>query len=63
MKKINSVDCAKKSSPTKSQESMLTPERTVTHEHDLVQKLLVTGAPTDQTGICCQSDRCAASAA
>jgi hypothetical protein len=30
---------------------VLTPEPVVTHEHDLVQKLLVAGAPTGQTGM------------
>jgi hypothetical protein len=29
---------------------MLTPERAVKHEHNLVQKLLVVGAPIGQTG-------------
>jgi hypothetical protein len=42
---------------------LLTPERVVTHEHDLVQKLLIVGVPTGQIGICCRSDHCAASTA
>jgi hypothetical protein len=41
----------------------LTLEHAVTHEHNLMQKLLVAGAPTDQTGMCRRSDRCVASAA
>jgi hypothetical protein len=40
---------------------MLTPERAVTHKHNLVQKLLIIRAPTGQTSMCCRSDRCAAS--
>jgi hypothetical protein len=41
---------------------LLTPERAVTHKHNLIQKLLVAKAPTGQTGMCCQSDQCAAPA-
>jgi hypothetical protein len=48
---------AEESCPTASPESVLTPQYVVTHEHDLVQKLLVAEAPTGQTGICCLSDR------
>jgi hypothetical protein len=40
----------KESSPVDSPENVLTLERAVNHEHDHVQKLLVTGALTDQTG-------------
>jgi hypothetical protein len=53
---------AKKHQLAMAEMQLLTAERAITHEHDLVQKLLVTGAPTSQTGMCCRSDRCAASA-
>jgi hypothetical protein len=51
LKKIDSVDYLKESSPAESSESMLTPKCAVTHEHDLVHKLLVAGAPTGQTSM------------
>jgi hypothetical protein len=41
---------------------LLTPERAVTDEHDLVHKLLIVGAPTGQTDMCRRSDWCATSA-
>jgi hypothetical protein len=41
--------------------AVLTPEHAVTHEHEHVQKLLVVGASTGQTGMRRQSDRCATS--
>jgi hypothetical protein len=34
LKKIDSVDCLKESSPMESQKSMLTLERAIKHEHD-----------------------------
>jgi hypothetical protein len=40
---------------------VLTPEHAITHEHDLMQKLLVTGALIGQTDMCRRSDRCATS--
>jgi hypothetical protein len=56
LKKIDLISCLKESSPAKSPESMLTPKCAVTHEHDLMQKLLVVEAPTGQTGMYCRSD-------
>jgi hypothetical protein len=50
-------------SPAKSPKSVLTPERVIEHEHDHVQNLLVTGAPTSQTGMRRQLDSYAASTA
>jgi hypothetical protein len=38
---------------------VLTPERAVKHEHDYMQKLLVTGAPIGLTGCDYWFDRCA----
>jgi hypothetical protein len=46
LKKIDSVDWPKESSLAESPKSVLTPECAIIHEHDHVQKLLVTGAPT-----------------
>jgi hypothetical protein len=42
---------------------LLTPERVVEHEHNLMQDLLVAGAPISQTDMSGWSDRCAASIA
>jgi hypothetical protein len=41
----------------------LTPEHVIEHEHNLVQDLLVAGAPIGQTDMSGWSDRCAASIA
>jgi hypothetical protein len=37
---------------------VLTSKCVVTHEHDLMRKLLIVGAPIGQTDMCCRSDRC-----